>query len=323
MQKADIKTLVISVWLGKWPAFFPFFLQSISRSTSFKFLLFSNQKCHPKLPDNAEIRHFTLEQINELASERLGFKTDISLPLKLCDFKPAFGKIFEHFLEGYNYWGYCDIDLILGNLSKFILPFYADALDVISFYRGFMSGPFCLFRNAEKTLNLYSKVSSHRTVLQSPEHNAFDENIPTRSSDVARTRKAGLKIRYLTGLPFYPGRERFRSAEIAYQFQWYLKKRTLEIGQPADMTELVLLEERKGSLSPRFADLLKSDREFRRMGREKWHLKWENGTLWDADRNRELFGFHFVDLKNSQGFNIPSSDRIPGLFRLTQNGFEL
>jgi hypothetical protein len=323
MQKADLKTLVISVWLGKWPVYFPFFLHSISRSISFKFLIISDQKSHPELPDNAEIRHLTLEQINELASEKLGFKTNISIPLKLCDFKPAFGKIFEHLLEDYNYWGYCDIDLVLGNLSKFIMPPYADEPDVISFYRGFMSGPFCLFRNAEKTVNLYSKVPSYRSVLQSPEHAAFDENICTRSEEVSRIRKAGLKARYLMEVPFYPGRGRFRSKEMAHQFQWYLKKHTLAMGQPADMTDLVLREEKNGNLTCRFVDLLKSDREFRRIGREKWHLKWENGTLWDLDRDRELFGFHFVDLKSNQGFKMPVTDHMPDVFRLTRKGFEL
>jgi len=44
----------------------------------------------------------------------------INTPWRLSFFKPAYGEIFEKELEGYDYWGYCDLDLMWGNIMLFI-----------------------------------------------------------------------------------------------------------------------------------------------------------------------------------------------------------
>ena len=38
----------------------------------------------------------------------------------MAEYKPAFGVVFEDFLTGYSHWGYCDLDMVLGNLPFFI-----------------------------------------------------------------------------------------------------------------------------------------------------------------------------------------------------------
>ena len=38
----------------------------------------------------------------------------------VAEYKPAFGVVFEDFLTGYSHWGYCDLDMVLGNLPFFI-----------------------------------------------------------------------------------------------------------------------------------------------------------------------------------------------------------
>jgi hypothetical protein len=323
MQKTDCKILVIAVWLGNWPAYFPFFLKSIGHPGKPDFLIVGDQVVLPPVPGNVGFKRYSIKQLNELASERLNFKTSITNGLKLCDFKPVYGKIFQNHLQGYDYWGYCDIDLILGDSIKFIPPLVAGEPDVVSFYPGFLSGPFCLFRNNEKTINLYTQIPSHRTVLKSPVHHAFDENIVNPSNKLSGVRTAGLKIRYLAGFPFNPGAGGFKPAEIAYRFQWYVKQHTLIEGQPEDMTDLIFQEKNNGRLKAVFTDLLSSDREFRRLGRKDWDLSWHNGTLMDMNYNREIFGFHFVDMKNQPCFNVPGPDAVPDAFRLTRKGFEI
>ena len=41
-------------------------------------------------------------------------------PRLVAEYKPAFGVVFEDFLTGYSHWGYCDLDMVLGNLPFFI-----------------------------------------------------------------------------------------------------------------------------------------------------------------------------------------------------------
>ena len=48
------------------------------------------------------------------------FSINLPSPYKLCDFKPAYGEIFNEFISSFDYWGYCDVDLIWGNIRKFL-----------------------------------------------------------------------------------------------------------------------------------------------------------------------------------------------------------
>ena len=38
----------------------------------------------------------------------------------MAEYKPAFGVVFEDFLTGYSHWGYCDLDMVIGNLPLFL-----------------------------------------------------------------------------------------------------------------------------------------------------------------------------------------------------------
>ena len=38
-------------------------------------------------------------------------------PRLVAEYKPTFGSVFEDFLSGYSHWGYCDLDMVIGNLG--------------------------------------------------------------------------------------------------------------------------------------------------------------------------------------------------------------
>ena len=44
----------------------------------------------------------------------------VNSPYKLCDYKPVYGLIFDEDLQDYDFWGHCDVDLIFGDIRKFI-----------------------------------------------------------------------------------------------------------------------------------------------------------------------------------------------------------
>jgi hypothetical protein len=67
-----------------------------------------------------------------LACEKLGFGVNIKHSYKLCDFKPAYGFIFFELIENYDFWGYCDIDIIFGSIRDFITKEILESHDLIS-----------------------------------------------------------------------------------------------------------------------------------------------------------------------------------------------
>lgn len=50
----------------------------------------------------------------------LGMQVWLEKPYKLCDFRPLYGEIFSNYVDGYDFWGYCDCDLIFGDIRKFL-----------------------------------------------------------------------------------------------------------------------------------------------------------------------------------------------------------
>lgn len=51
---------------------------------------------------------------------KFDFEIKITESHKHCDYKSAYGYIFEIYLEDAEYWGHCDIDTILGNFDFFL-----------------------------------------------------------------------------------------------------------------------------------------------------------------------------------------------------------
>lgn len=115
------KLALILPYFGKFPNYFQLFLKSCKFNNKIDFLIFTDQNCDMYyLSENIIIHEISLEQLSEITMSipEIGFP--ISSPYKLCDFKPAYGKIFENYLKKYEYWGFCDCDLIFGDLTPIL-----------------------------------------------------------------------------------------------------------------------------------------------------------------------------------------------------------
>jgi hypothetical protein len=104
---------------------------------------------------------------------------------------------------------------------------------------------------------------------------------------------------------------------LRYQFQWFVKRKTIIEQSPADMTEIAFLKNRSGEIKLYTNELLYSDSYYKRLNRKSWRIRWEKGILTDMDNNREIFGFHFKESKNHPEFKI---DDINETFTLTEKG---
>ena len=143
-------------YFGKFNSFFDVWLLTASYNETIDFLIFSDdvsikKKCD--LTHNVFFKQMTLNQLNVLVASKIHPKAKISRPYKLCDFKPTYGILFEDYLTKYDFWGYCDIDLIFGNIRRFITDDILDKHDHI-----LSLGHFSLNRNNSKMNNLFRKT---------------------------------------------------------------------------------------------------------------------------------------------------------------------
>lgn len=59
-------------------------------------------------------------------------------PRLVAEYKPAFGSVFASYLKEYTHWGYCDLDMVIGNLPLFVEQAELDAYDIVSYSFGDM-----------------------------------------------------------------------------------------------------------------------------------------------------------------------------------------
>lgn len=135
------------------------------------FLFYTDQDVEIDAP-NFRVTKTTLDALHE-RFERIA-RRPVSLPnaYKLCDYRIAYGLFFEEELRGYDFWGYCDIDLVFGQIRHFLTDELLASYD--RFYNG---GLFCLYRNNEKMRHAFELPGSAFTLdeMFAPPHIGMDE----------------------------------------------------------------------------------------------------------------------------------------------------
>ncbi|WP_057906502.1 DUF6625 family protein [Ligilactobacillus araffinosus] len=117
------KVAMIIPYIGKFPKYFDTTIYTYSKNQNIDWFFFTDQpieKYNGKYK-NIFFNKITLEEIKYRA-EIVSGKRDIECdaPYKLCDYRPLYGEIFNKYVSDYQYWGYCDIDTVFGDIEKFI-----------------------------------------------------------------------------------------------------------------------------------------------------------------------------------------------------------
>jgi hypothetical protein len=122
-----------------------------------------------------KIYYKRFDEIAGIASGKLGFKTNMNHPYKLCDFKPTYGFLFPEIIKGYDFWGHADLDVVYGNIRNFITPGILSDYDLVSSRHDYITGTFCLFRNNVQMNTLFRESKDYKMVLSSERNFCFDE----------------------------------------------------------------------------------------------------------------------------------------------------
>jgi hypothetical protein len=130
---------------------------------------------------NVKVLVLTLRQFIKRVKERLKIHPDIPdtkhLILKAHDYKPAFGGLWADIIAEQKaaYWGWHDLDEILGNFEAFT-PLFRQH-DVIGACDGRSCGPFMLFKHSakEQFATIYTHAPQYLTKLAARKHDMLDE----------------------------------------------------------------------------------------------------------------------------------------------------
>ena len=235
-----MKIILISPYFGKLPINLNYFLKSCEYNPTIDWIILTdddNYK-HFACPKNVTIIHVSFEWIKNRITNKFDFPIYIDEPYKLCDFRPAYGYIFEDYIKSYSHWGYCDLDIVFGNISNYVTKKLLSKYDKL-----FAVGHMSIYKNTQEVnkrfmasvtkYNEKFKIPiTYKEILSIPLNCIFDEKSMLLDIHIIYNE---LKI------PYYDNRDII--ANIAY----YTKDFTLFEGKIENISDIIFLWE-KGHL---------------------------------------------------------------------------
>lgn len=123
-------------------------LQGCAANREVTFLLLTDDAEALKLPmpENVKGIFMSWDECVALVRSKFDFDVVLNNPYKLCDYRPAYGYIFEDYIKSYNFWGHTDSgDTLYGDLRKFFTDDLLTQYDKIHIF-----GHLTLYRNTEE-----------------------------------------------------------------------------------------------------------------------------------------------------------------------------
>lgn len=168
------KCAFIIPYFGKFPRSFEVFLKSCSSNINYDWLIFTDDKTTYQYPENVKTRYMLYNELTEIVNRKFGFTVAMDRPYKLCDLKPAYGFIFEEYIQDYKIWGHCDIDTVLGDLDTFLTDSLLENYDKL-----FCLGHMTLYKNSYENNRVFMSEHNgqplYRNVFQTSASCWFDE----------------------------------------------------------------------------------------------------------------------------------------------------
>jgi hypothetical protein len=157
---AGPRIAMVNVWFGPLPFWMPAFLLSCRHNPTIDWLVFTDAEPPADVPANVKFIPLDLASFNQRATQALGFNVQV-MPVftyKVCDLKVMQGRIFEPELRGYDYWACCDMDVVWGDIRRFLTPERLAAYEVITPRPGRVAGHFTCFRNRPEWNDLFRRI---------------------------------------------------------------------------------------------------------------------------------------------------------------------
>lgn len=166
---------LITCYMGPLPNYFGMYVASCKKNNSFNFIVINDTIAQSSVDGNIQYIKWSLQDLNNFSSKRLNENINLKSAWKINEIKPLFGLIFKEDLAKFDFWGWCDLDIIWGDLRKFLNDELLSRYDVITSKVNWTAGHFTLFRNNAICNNLYARFNGVIELLNSPTYYAFEE----------------------------------------------------------------------------------------------------------------------------------------------------
>lgn len=177
---SDPRIAIVVTYFGRLPVWMPAFLRSCETNPGVDWLIYTDDE-PPQAPANVHFKTLDLPGFNARASKAIGaeVRIDAASRRKVCDFKQVYGLIFEEDLRPFAWWSCSDLDVIWGDIRRFITAELLAAYNVVSSRQHKVSGHFTLWRNTDEVNRTFTIIPEVVAKLTVPQYLRLDENVLT------------------------------------------------------------------------------------------------------------------------------------------------
>jgi hypothetical protein len=168
--------LIFIPYFGSWPEWIDLFFETARRNSSIDFLVFTDCAAEEFAAPNIHIRPTSFDEYVQRARSWLGLPFDPPDGYKLCDLRPMFGALHEEEFSGHDFYGWCDTDILFGDIRRFYTDEILARHDVLSTHADRVSGHCALFRNTRRNRTMYRRIYRWQERLLQPEFVGLDEH---------------------------------------------------------------------------------------------------------------------------------------------------
>lgn len=185
---------ILVVHFGTWPEWSDLFFETARRNRAIDFLVVTDNFEDRFSGPNIRVQTLPFEEYVARARAWLRLPFDPPNAYKLCDLRPMFGAFHEEDFRGYDFYGWCDTDILLGNIRETYTDAILGRYDVLSTHSDRISGHFALFRNTPRNRNMYRHIYRWQQYLLEPEFVGIDEHGITHAYTLTIFDKANQKF---------------------------------------------------------------------------------------------------------------------------------
>ncbi|MCQ9204956.1 MAG: hypothetical protein NG737_01385 [Omnitrophica bacterium] len=169
------KIVLIAVYFGKFPRWINLYIKTCKYNPTIDWIIFCNDRIPQGIAENVKFINISLNDFITRAER----KTETKIPLKeyrkISDLKPAYGAIFEDYIKNYDFWGHVDLDIMWGDIRKFITEEALREYQIISATKYHICGHFTLYRNCEQINNMFKINEIYKNIFKDKKYKNFDE----------------------------------------------------------------------------------------------------------------------------------------------------
>lgn len=163
-------------YFGKFPEWSDLYFETLKRNSTIDFIFYTDCEIEKYAAPNIKYKKISFKNYVNWVNTKLEVNFKPASPYKLCDLRPWFGTIHIKDFEGYDFYGWTDMDLFFGNIREFYTEDILKRFDVISAHEIRISGHLALFRNTRKNRNIGKYIYEWKNKLETPEFVGIDEH---------------------------------------------------------------------------------------------------------------------------------------------------